>query len=340
MADHTTKADEHLSSGLQLPLLPHQLQQSHLPQKPSSSHPLSIETGARSNDSPYPSPPLLPLPALLTDAAGKDNDVARRAGGREVVAVDLDETLAVTHDAIIEYHNLRYGTRNRPDEFAWGCDSKECAARVVSFMQSDEWHSLIKPIPHALEVLLALREQYSFIIITSRPSCVEPTTRRFLNNHYPGIFDDIIFVGGPGPSPTPTTTTTPQPSVALSTSSPSTSKRTKSQACHDIGATILVDDSIEHAVDCATNGIDVLLFDLDGGYGWNKSRPAWGRGAERGYCPAGKAGVARRVKCWREVGRALEERMRRRGVVSGQDVGGEEGKGIGFGKMGEEVCVS
>lgn len=43
----------------------------------------------------------------------------------------------------------------------------------------------------------------------------------------------------------------------------------KSVICQEIGVDVLIDDSLEHAFDCSTLGIDILLYDRQGQYIWN-----------------------------------------------------------------------
>ena len=43
--------------------------------------------------------------------------------------------------------------------------------------------------------------------------------------------------------------------------------------CLDIGAKVLIDDSLDYAIDVASHGIPVVLFDWNGSYGWNKPKP-------------------------------------------------------------------
>lgn len=43
----------------------------------------------------------------------------------------------------------------------------------------------------------------------------------------------------------------------------------KSVICQEIGVDVLIDDCLEHANDCASLGIDVLLYDFNGTYTWN-----------------------------------------------------------------------
>lgn len=42
-------------------------------------------------------------------------------------------------------------------------------------------------------------------------------------------------------------------------------------ACRDIGATVLIDDNPRYAVECASAGIDVLLYDWNDSYPWSKT---------------------------------------------------------------------
>lgn len=41
--------------------------------------------------------------------------------------------------------------------------------------------------------------------------------------------------------------------------------------CREIGATVLIDDNPRYAVECASAGIDVLLYDWNHGYPWSRT---------------------------------------------------------------------
>lgn len=45
----------------------------------------------------------------------------------------------------------------------------------------------------------------------------------------------------------------------------------KSVICQEIGVDVFIDDSLDHALDCSSLGIQVLLFDYYGNYYWNHS---------------------------------------------------------------------
>jgi hypothetical protein len=49
-----------------------------------------------------------------------------------------------------------------------------------------------------------------------------------------------------------------------------TAKKTKLEMCRLINAKVLIDDSVSYAQECAQAGMQALLFDLNGSYGWNK----------------------------------------------------------------------
>jgi len=46
--------------------------------------------------------------------------------------------------------------------------------------------------------------------------------------------------------------------------------RKKSDICHAIGATVLIDDNPGYALECAAAGIHVLLYDWQNLYPWSK----------------------------------------------------------------------
>lgn len=41
--------------------------------------------------------------------------------------------------------------------------------------------------------------------------------------------------------------------------------------CRDIGASVLIDDNPRYAVECATAGMHVLLYDWENSYPWSKT---------------------------------------------------------------------
>eukprot|EP00201_Polytomella_parva_P017489 CAMPEP_0175071640 /NCGR_PEP_ID=MMETSP0052_2-20121109/19356_1 /TAXON_ID=51329 ORGANISM="Polytomella parva, Strain SAG 63-3" /NCGR_SAMPLE_ID=MMETSP0052_2 /ASSEMBLY_ACC=CAM_ASM_000194 /LENGTH=116 /DNA_ID=CAMNT_0016338835 /DNA_START=566 /DNA_END=916 /DNA_ORIENTATION=+ len=69
--------------------------------------------------------------------------------------------------------------------------------------------------------------------------------------------------------------------------------RKKSDICKAIGAQILIDDNPSYAIECASAGINVLLYDWEGNYPWSK-------------LPKGKEHeLIEVVKNWDEVEKAI-----------------------------------
>jgi hypothetical protein len=140
------------------------------------------------------------------------------------------------------------------------------------------------------------------MVVTSRQHAIQDATLEWLDTNFPGTFQEVYFgnhfvsqpggwravrhPGGRGAvrgariAPWPlresssvsarrscgdATTHTPHPRQAMEGTS-----RKKSDICASIGADVLIDDNVGYALDCAHNGIRVLLYDWEGGYPWSK----------------------------------------------------------------------
>ena len=109
-----------------------------------------------------------------------------------------------------------------------------------------------------------------FVVVTSRQHCIEEQTRKWLQDHYPGIFSNIFFGNHWGVG----------------------AKRSKVELCEEAGAKALIDDAVEYSVQCAPHLQRVFLF---GDYAWN-------RHTHRTLPPN-----VQRLPDWEHVGHALGE---------------------------------
>ena len=82
------------------------------------------------------------------------------------------------------------------------------------------------PIPDALTTLRALSTRYTYHIVTARQHAIEAHTRTWLATHYPDTFTSLFMGNHYGHTGT---------------------ARTKAEMCGEIGASVLIDDSAEHA---------------------------------------------------------------------------------------------
>ncbi|KLO20042.1 hypothetical protein SCHPADRAFT_898105 [Schizopora paradoxa] len=180
---------------------------------------------------------------------------------RRIIAVDLDDVLCQTNQAVADWHNGRYGTEMVLDDFHyyhywknpyWGTPD-ETHEKVKEFYA--DWLMAPEVVPGALEGVQEIqRLGYELVIVTARHFEEESKTRLWLKTHFPDVFTDVICTGQ---------------FMKDEDGKESFGKRCKSEVCHKIGAQLLIDDSVENALACAgaNPSVSVLLF---GDYQWNK----------------------------------------------------------------------
>eukprot|EP00761_Pharyngomonas_kirbyi_P001564 gb/GECH01001568.1/.p1 GENE.gb/GECH01001568.1/~~gb/GECH01001568.1/.p1 ORF type:complete len:205 (+),score=54.90 gb/GECH01001568.1/:1-615(+) len=173
-----------------------------------------------------------------------------------VIACDLDEVLGTFVEQLAQFHNRVYNTNLSLSDFdsyqfwnVWGGNAKEAATKINEFFESPEFDSL-KPIPGAHEALKELKEKgYTLVLVTSRQTFLKEKTMKFLDKNYPGIFDQVRLGNHYGEG----------------------KKKSKPEMCRELGASILIDDSLKYCTECAHDDIKAVLFDLNGEYPWNNT---------------------------------------------------------------------
>ncbi|ORZ06256.1 hypothetical protein BCR42DRAFT_361216 [Absidia repens] len=180
---------------------------------------------------------------------------------RKTIAVNLDDTLSHTLEALLDWHNLCYGTNNTMTDLnslhlhdIWGGTPEDTCDKIRQFYQSEHFVTIEPIMDFALEALKMLKKRrFHLVIITSRQQFIAEETKRFVDKHYPGIFESIYFCN-----------------LGLSDEEQLEyiSKR-KATICHEIGVDVLIDHQLEHCFECAEAGVDVLLYDRKGQYKWN-----------------------------------------------------------------------
>jgi uncharacterized HAD superfamily protein len=133
-------------------------------------------------------------------------------------------------------------------EDIYKCDSSVILERVIEFYNSHE-HAAALPISGSVAVLQSLLQKgYVLDVVTSRPETVREQTHSWIQKFFPDTFRNLHFTNGFG-------------------AHTSAHKRTKSEICHEIGATVLIEDALTHATEVAAAGIPVLMPDRP----WNRS---------------------------------------------------------------------
>lgn len=191
---------------------------------------------------------------------------------RDVVACDVDDILFEFYLMLALWHNERYGTDLRKDHFTsyivsdvWGIPSEEAIRRVWEFYGTEDFRYL--PVIHGAEDgIYQLAEQYELVAVTGRPHGLASITEEALDRHFRGCFKEIhhtdaFGIGGGEPMP-------------------------KVGVCAEIGARILIEDYLGHALPCVDAGMDVILLDQP----WNRESVICGGG-----------GSFERVHSWNEI---------------------------------------
>lgn len=174
-----------------------------------------------------------------------------------VVAVDIDEVLGNFLFALNTFIAERYFLNHNIAEYhvynfdqVWKCSLAEANVRVHEFFKSKHFREGIHPIPGAYQALLQLTSFCHFSIATSRQNVIKQQTIDWVERHYSGLFREIHFGNH---------------------FSFDGAEKSKSEICRSFGAQILIDDNPRYALDCAENGIEVLLFDYHNSYPWCKT---------------------------------------------------------------------
>ena len=185
-----------------------------------------------------------------------------------LVACDLDEVLADLIPPLIHYHNTMYGTNLSKDKVhrynlweVWGGTKEEAINKVHDFYLTEDFKNIL-PVPDSQKAISVLSKKNELIIITSRPTHLYDNTISWVEKHFPNLFSEVYLTN------------------QWSKSNPG---KSKSEVCTDLGVNLLIEDSFDHAKECAQSGVKILLMDRP----WNQEQ----------NLPQGIT----RVKSWEEV---------------------------------------
>ena len=181
----------------------------------------------------------------------------RVLGRRPKIAVDVDEVLGQFLVSLNAYYLETFAKSydiSHYDEYyfckIWDMSPEAAEDVVHNFYKSHHFTDGINPVPGALAGLKELKSKCDLVVITSRQNVIQDMTRKWIETHYPGIFSEIYFCNHFAKDGT---------SIS------------KSKMASRVGADMLIDDNPGYAIDCATNGLDVILFDYESRYPWSKA---------------------------------------------------------------------
>jgi uncharacterized HAD superfamily protein len=167
---------------------------------------------------------------------------------RKRIGVDFDDVLASTGEAVIDWHNKKYGTdhaledlKNFGFEHMWNCSVDVAVERVHEFYPTTPE---TPPIPGAISGIKALAEKHELVLITGRSDIAVDVTHAWLEKHLPGIFETTYFTN----------------------QFHGEKKMSKAEFCRAHNIDILIDDFMGTAENVSKEGIPVLLYDRP----WNQ----------------------------------------------------------------------
>lgn len=168
------------------------------------------------------------------------------------IGIDLDEVLADFMPQLLKYYNGKYKTnftRKQIKEYnfwnLWRCTKEQVIEEVYHFFKSP-YANEIQPVRGARETVLKLNKNNELFVITSRADDFAEETFRWINKYFSRVFSEIYITN------------------QWNNSYKKTKK--KSDICKELGIELIIEDGPEHASDCASSGLNVLLFDCP----WNK----------------------------------------------------------------------
>lgn len=185
--------------------------------------------------------------------------------GRLKIAIDIDDVIADTTDALRLWTNQKSGLELASEHFTdegeyWGYYDRLWERHNVShIVKYDDFHAGIARNDIAIPVLAGaefaiheLIKKFDIVFITSRAQDLEDVTRIWINKNFGDYGIEIFFAQNH------------RYGISID-------KKTKGQLCRELGASLLIDDSIQHCESALSEGIDAVLF--GGDYGWQKPTP-------------------------------------------------------------------
>jgi uncharacterized HAD superfamily protein len=170
-----------------------------------------------------------------------------------IIAIDIDDVLADTLNYFINYYNNLYKKNfSRKDFYIYhwwkilGLSKEEFLKIFYQFVAENNFKKF-SPMRGAQSAINRIKKEHYLIVVTGRENNLVDATEYWLNRHFPNVFQEIYY----------TASMLEKKMEAIS----------KTGACWQGGADLMIDDQFLFAKDCATSGLRTLLFDSP----WNKN---------------------------------------------------------------------
>jgi len=188
--------------------------------------------------------------------------MTRQQTKKPLIAIDIDDVTAGFTEHVRLWANQLAGVSLSAEDYITNDEywqyyesiwrrhglSEKLSIDAYLEAQADD-QSDIPVIEGARETIQALKDTYDIVFLTARPSYQKNATRAWLDQH----IDSTI------------------PLYMAFNPRLDAEARSKGEICAELGASLLIDDHIEHCKSALMHGLDTILF---GSYGWNENAPA------------------------------------------------------------------
>ena len=170
--------------------------------------------------------------------------------------IDVDETLLALLPSLIQFNNEVHGTKIRLEDFTSYvlypvmCRNLEETTKRLHQFYNTPYFQDIQPVPGASEGVARLRKNGTLHAITSREKIITLETKTQIKTIFsPASFLTLNF----------TNNHTLEQNTGI----------TKPEVCRKLKIDIMIEDCLEHALDCSKVVGFVYLLDLNHEYVWN-----------------------------------------------------------------------
>jgi 5'(3')-deoxyribonucleotidase len=163
------------------------------------------------------------------------------------VGIDIDEVLAPFLPTMLRWRSPatkvppRYPYLYRD---IYKISQKESAKMVREFYESEDFAKM-PPIKNSIDAMLEFKKNNKLYIVTGRQEVVRDKTQLWIQENFPGIFEDVIM-----------------------TNSFTSNEVSKAAACKILNIGLMIDDSIDVCQDCLYDKISAVNFVGDPVYPW------------------------------------------------------------------------
>ena len=167
--------------------------------------------------------------------------------GSGVIAVDFDDVVSNFNVSFSAFHNREFGTKVKFSDIhnyqlglVYGVDETVIMKRIMHFCH--HYHDELRLIDGVKEGLISLNEQFDLQIVTSRKDTLRVITENWISQYLPHVFSAVHFTGSFGDQEI-------------------THTNSKSTVCKEIGAVVLIEDALHHALEASDNDVPTILVD-------------------------------------------------------------------------------